>query len=491
MGVARGCAVGVLAVLLFLTLVIFGVAYTVNATLLNPGFITKQIDRVDVSGLAGDVLATETGQTDFPPAARDTLVQTIDDVEPEVKERLGVVIESVGGYLRGSRTDLDVAAVLGDTFLTPAFVDGVLQRVDAVDLAEALLAPDLPEDIRQAVIDTIADNEATIKARAAAATDPVFRYLLGESDSIDLAVALRSTLLSTDLAVSLIEGLGLAEQAAELLAEQVLSNLPARVTYTQIEVQILVNTLTPAVEQAIAESADEILDYLVGLQPGLSVEISLPELSDELKAAMAVALADILPPGWNDLTPAEQDEYLEGLVSQLPTTLEIDEATFGDDLPLQVRDALDEAERSLAMAREDLGESIAEAERSAEEARPYVGYSLQGYYALMALMALLVLGIALLSRDVAGSTRTLGIIALVYGALHTVGILMGRSFIPDAIYAPAGTEGMPEAALRLLEQIAFDVAGVLQALSIGMLVLGAILIAVSVVYPRLRAKGAD
>jgi len=55
-GLVKRAAIGFLSFLLFLSLSVFGLAFAMNRTVLNPDFVISELDRLDVSSLAEEVL---------------------------------------------------------------------------------------------------------------------------------------------------------------------------------------------------------------------------------------------------------------------------------------------------------------------------------------------------------------------------------------------------------------------------------------------------
>jgi hypothetical protein len=56
MNLLKGLALGLLSFLLFLSLYVFGLALTLNYTLLNPDFAISEVDRLDIPLLAEEFL---------------------------------------------------------------------------------------------------------------------------------------------------------------------------------------------------------------------------------------------------------------------------------------------------------------------------------------------------------------------------------------------------------------------------------------------------
>ena len=51
----KGFGAAILGLLLFFSLTVFGIAYMLNSTLLSPGFVKKQVNRIDIAAVAKDI----------------------------------------------------------------------------------------------------------------------------------------------------------------------------------------------------------------------------------------------------------------------------------------------------------------------------------------------------------------------------------------------------------------------------------------------------
>ncbi len=132
--------------------------------------------------------------------------------------------------------------------------------------------------------------------------------------------------------------------------------------------------------------------------------------------------------------------------------------------------------------RYDIAVAIADVEEVLEETREYVSWFQLGYKILIGVIVLLIIGIVLIYREVKGATLTLGIIFLIYGIIQFAGIMVARYF--GERQWPLGE--LPAQLDPILWRAANDTVAPLQWFSLGILIVGAILIAVSIVYPRLR-----
>jgi hypothetical protein len=112
MNLLKGLALGILSFLLVLSLSIFGVAFLVNQTILNPGFITSELDRLDVPLLAEELLSEYIPEEDFPEEFGTALVNTITDLEPWIQQQVRDGVDSGYDYLRGMSESLSVVIPL-------------------------------------------------------------------------------------------------------------------------------------------------------------------------------------------------------------------------------------------------------------------------------------------------------------------------------------------------------------------------------------------
>ena len=487
----KGLAVGLLSFLLFLSLTIFGILFLLNQTILNPNFITSELDKLDVSSLAEEFISEQEDEEDFPEELGTALIDTITKLESPVKEQLGAAIGETYDYLLGRKDTPDLRATLGNTFLNSAFVASLMEELDLSLLAEEFISEqedeeEFPEELRAALINTITELEPLIKEKVSAAADPIFDYLLGESQSIDLALTLRNTFLSSDFVVSLVNELDISSLASEFLGEQLLEDIPEELEFLVEHLDDAIAELEPTIKEALIAAADPILDYLLGESQSISVVISLEPIIENLEDTLREAFLESPPAELTGLPLAgiEQyfDKYFGELTEMIPSAFELDETLFGTEIPAQIAEAIAEAEEGLGEARQSIAEALAEAEEGLEQARQYVGYFQLGYKILIGLIVLLIAGIVLLNRQVKSATRKVGTIFLTYGVLWFAGILVGKYFAGKQI----AQLDIPPYFQELLPRLVNDFSAPLQWFSLGLLIGGVVLIAVSFVYPRWR-----
>src|SRR4030042_3486813 len=101
MNVLKGLATGSLSFLLMVSLSVFGIALLINCTLLNPGFIAGQVEKLDMNAVARDVVKEQLEQ-ELPQEAKfleDAAYDVTAEQEPWLKEQANNAIYAVYDHL--------------------------------------------------------------------------------------------------------------------------------------------------------------------------------------------------------------------------------------------------------------------------------------------------------------------------------------------------------------------------------------------------------
>lgn len=189
----KGLALFLLSSLLFLSLTVFGFAYMLNNTLLNPDFVTTQLNRLNISALVEEILSQQPEDV-----TSEALVKTITELEPAMKEQLGAATDSIYDYLLGKSQNLDLALTLRNTILDTDFVVSIMDTLDMSSLIRESLKEQLSGEIPEEMIgyldkpldDTLDELEPWIKDQVGAAADPMLDYLFGQSQGFSVEISL-------------------------------------------------------------------------------------------------------------------------------------------------------------------------------------------------------------------------------------------------------------------------------------------------------------
>jgi len=198
----KGLALGLLGLILSLSLAVFGLAFTINSTVLNQGFIRTEIEELDIAALVGEVAGQPSGQPqggeEITSQAMTTAVtDTVTQLEPLLKERLTAATDSIYDYLLGKRPNPDLAVTLRSTILKTDFFVAVIDKLDITSMVKEILRDQLgsaqipPEYQRyvDASLDkVVADIKPVIKQQIKAAADPVLDYIVGKTDNFSVTI---------------------------------------------------------------------------------------------------------------------------------------------------------------------------------------------------------------------------------------------------------------------------------------------------------------
>ena len=276
MKVLKGLALSLLGFLLFLSLSIFSLAFMLNSTILNPNFITSELDRLDMSSLVEEFVSIQTPEGESPEEVMAALTDTITKLEPLVKEQLNDVIYYVYDYLLGKSQDLDLALVLGNTALSPDFIVSVVDEIDIYPLvAEPLIeqiGEVIPEEAEYLVDyledeEVIAEIEPLLKEQLIdVAADPILDYLLGQRKTFDIAISLepvktrlRDALLEAVLKSPPPELAGLPqaeiEQRFDELYQDFAGQLPATL---ELDESLIGEEIPAQIDEALAQAEEKL-----------------------------------------------------------------------------------------------------------------------------------------------------------------------------------------------------------------------------------------
>ncbi len=194
----KGLALSLLGFLLFLSLSIFGMAFTVNSTALNPKFITSELNKLDMSSLAKSFIDEQVRMGGLPQELGTSLADTITEFEPLVKEKIGDATYSIYDYLLGRRQSPDLALTFRNSFLGTDFIVSIVDKLDLAPLAKEFLtnqlAKDIPAEYKKYLNDSldgiVLELKPWITEQVKIATDPVLDYLLGKSQTLNIVISL-------------------------------------------------------------------------------------------------------------------------------------------------------------------------------------------------------------------------------------------------------------------------------------------------------------
>jgi hypothetical protein len=148
--VLKGFGTGILSFLLFLSLSVFGIAFMLNSTLLNPDFVADELDKLDVTALVKE-LTEEQISEQLPEEVsfiKEDLYDIISEQEPWLKEQLNTAIYSGYDYFLGKSDRLEVLISLES--LKASLRDSLWQTFHEYISSDL---SNLPEDVLKPYLD--------------------------------------------------------------------------------------------------------------------------------------------------------------------------------------------------------------------------------------------------------------------------------------------------------------------------------------------------
>ncbi|MBN1374909.1 MAG: zinc ribbon domain-containing protein, partial [Dehalococcoidia bacterium] len=366
------------------------------------------------------------------------------------------------------------AFTLNQTILNAAFVNSEVNSLELGVLADDFLnqkaSSGLPAEIGNAISSTIYKLEPDLKGEINKSINSIYDYLLGKSDSLDLLNILRSTFLSAHFISALIDELDVTVFIKPMIYEQLSNWIPQELAslndyiYPVID-EVLANQ-EPWIKEQMQAAADPLASYLLGDRNEFIFSIPTQPFVEEFRQTLLQDTENLPIPELALLPPALIELAFEQFFSQLsltiPASIEINETTIGEDLPVAINASLFEVENNF------------------KQMRDYISNFRFLYIVLIVVILLLITGICLIYREVKGATRTLGIIFLVYGIVEIICFLLARNYLGEQLGQFA--DDFPVQLQLWLQQFLTHALAPLQMLSIGFIIAGAVLVMFSIVY---------
>lgn len=101
MKLLKGLALSLLGLLLFFALSTFGLLYMLDNTLLNPDFVVAELEKLEASSVTAEIISFEAPPQ--MPYLNEVINETVDELEPWMKEQLSTAVYSGYDYFLGKR----------------------------------------------------------------------------------------------------------------------------------------------------------------------------------------------------------------------------------------------------------------------------------------------------------------------------------------------------------------------------------------------------
>ena len=264
---------------------------------------------------------------------------------------------------------------------------------------------------------------------------------------------LNQTILKPDFVVAELGQLDMSELGKELIGEQIKEQLPPELSALSPAVDEIFDEMEPWLKAEMGTLTYAVYDYLTARSDRLEVVISLDPVKTSLEEKIRQVLVESPPPQLAALPEAEREQWVTQNIgqftTQIPAAFEFDES----EIPAEFQGIISQARWTIS--RFDVF-----------------------YNGTIAFMALMVLFIIAIYRDVKGVSRSLGSPFLTVGVLGVGGLLAAEYFL----YPQLGLFGLPLVLGSWLAQFMADVTAPLKFFYIGLAVGGLALVLLSIFY---------
>jgi hypothetical protein len=167
----KGFALFILGSLLFLSLSTFGIAFMLNQTILNPEFIVSQVDKLNITSLAEELLSQQipAEAEEFEEYVGEVIGNTIDENEQWMKDQASDAAYVFYDYLEGRSQSLSLTVSLEPVKTSlrnnmwQAFLDSLPPELEGLPQAEIeQYFNDYYQQISEEIPSTFELNEASM-----------------------------------------------------------------------------------------------------------------------------------------------------------------------------------------------------------------------------------------------------------------------------------------------------------------------------------------
>ncbi|MGD0779932.1 MAG: hypothetical protein ABR954_04010 [Dehalococcoidales bacterium] len=335
-----------------------------------------------------------------------------------------------------------VAFMLHGTVLSYDFVSNQVDKVPvsaiARDVTEDQIGKELPQEadfLKEVAYNVIEEQEPWIKTQLKAAINTGYDYFLGKSDYLTITIPLSE--LKVNLKDSLWQG------TKDYLQQELTGKTDAEISsYLQdIIRQIPEDILPPDLLALSPDKRNEHIEQYLRDFAGVAPKAGYPALDAYYKS----------------LGDQYLNQYLDDFVNEIPNSFTIDESSIDSGMM-----------------------------HALQQAKQYVDYFQTYYTWLIVALLVLVMLIFLVNMSIKAPARALGVDLLVFGIIDLVGIILLRT-LPIMQWISERVTISP-ALNTWIAGLIYDVTAVALPLTIGILVVGVILLVVSIVIPSKKKE---
>ena len=410
MKIVKSFALILFSLILVLALCIFGIAFTVNRVILQPNDIEIIVNNINFSQAVQEQIDKQNTSGNISPELETAIVNTVQNAEPVIKQQVDTAIEDTYTYLKSQGSTPDLKETLSSTVMNATFAADVLDEVDLTQLLKQAVQEQAGSDTDYsaafvtALVNAVDATEPAIKTQIVNACDPIFKYLLMQTPTLDLKSTLRQTVLSDSAVSEVLNNFDYTAMTKNILLEYIGGPLPKGITLTDTEINTVVDALQPSIKTAFAGAAGDFADYLTGTDAAFSVGVPLQPALQSLKTVAREAFFAQLPPEFQGESQADLEndfeQFYDSLAAVIPTTYTVDSTDLGINTTTDITSTITNAQNGLTTARNNINTASQDYANDLQKARPYVKDFETGFTGLIVLIILLITGIILIYRNV-------------------------------------------------------------------------------------------
>jgi hypothetical protein len=332
-----------------------------------------------------------------------------------------------------------------------------------------------------------------------------------------IAFMLHGTVLSYDFVSAQVDKVPISSIARNIAEDQIGNELPQEAEFLKEVAYNVIEKQEPWIKTQLKDAIDTGYDYFLGKTDTLSITVPLSELKTNLKDSTRQEFnsylneqltgksdaeisrylqdiirqfpQDILPPELYNLPPDERDKYIEQYLRDAagvapkagyPTLDPSYKSVTNQYIDQYINDFINEIPNSYTIDESSINSATM---HTFQDIRRGIG-EFQKYYTWL-IVALVVLAalIFMVNWSIKAPARTLGIELLIIGVIDVVGIILVRTLPMMQWASDIVKVDIPASLSTWIEGLVSDVSMVALPLTIGILVVGVILLVVSFIVP--------
>jgi hypothetical protein len=331
--------------------------------------------------------------------------------------------------------------------------------------------------------------------------------------SFSAAYLVNNTVLNTDFMNTQIDKLPLSEMASDIINDQVQEQIPQDSEFINGVVTSIVDKQEPLIKDQLHKAINDGYAYFQGDVDTLSVTVSLAEIKQSLTQDVWQAAKDYLALQLSSMSEADADAYAADIVARIPrdaypsTLMSIpstlrtelvkqyvltlggrgtfDPAALGLDQTIepQVKSLLEQYLTDTVSGMDDtysinestIGSGTMTSIRDVRKA--VLIFKVAYIYLIVGMIVLAGLIFLINWKNIRASMRALGIDLLIFGILDLAGILVAKYIQPQKFIFE--NQDISVSVQNWVNGLVSDVSSIMMTLSIGILVVGVVLLVVS------------